>query len=97
MRPNAIGVLGALLFLFVRGAMLWFIVPVGALVWLITFQWIGKDRASLGAFLGWLDNNFAFALIRGPFRPASPTSTIAWIPASEISTVTHRIGWTDPL
>lgn len=97
MRPNALGAIGALLFLIVRGALLWFIVPLGALVWLLSFQWIGRERVSLGAFLGWLDNNFAFALVRGLFRPAFPTSKIAWIPARERSQVTHRIGWTDPL
>ena len=94
MRRNAAGVLGALLLTF-RGVLLWIIIPVGTLSWLLGIQWVGKNGVSLGALLGWLDLNTTFVLARGLLRPLFPDATAKWIPASERSRVTHRIGMGD--
>ena len=95
MRRGPLGVLGAFLLLTVRGVLLWLIIPVGALVWLLTLQAARKKPVSLGAYLGWLDNNIVFVLVRGPFRLSFPDSPVTWIPASARFTVTHRIRFFD--
>ena len=92
-----LGTIGALAFLTIRGILLWLIVPLGALIWVLTLQQLRETRVSLGAFLGWIDNNVAFVLVRGPFEPVFPTTRIAWIPTSKRSTVVHRIGVGDLL
>jgi hypothetical protein len=91
-RPDALGLVGVFLLYVIRGYALWLLVPIGALVWLVTFQWVGVKRCSAGAFLGWLDNNLSFALVCGPLSPFFPTARVMWIPASERFGVTHRIG-----
>lgn len=97
MKTSALGAIAALLVLTVRGALLWLLVPIGTLVWMLTLQGVGKKRVSLGAFLGWLDNNLVFTLIRGPLSPLFPSAPVKWIPASQRFTVTHRIGAGDVL
>lgn len=92
MKPGFFGVAAAVVVLSIRGALLWLLVPVGTLIWAFGFQWLGENRSSLGAFLGWLDLNLAFVLIQGPFSSLFPTAPAKWIPASERSKVTHRIG-----
>lgn len=97
MGPDAFGLIGAVLAYVIHGALLWLLVPIGTLVWLVTAQGMGPERVSPGAFLGWLDNNVAFILARGPLRVFLPTAPVKWIPASERSRVTHRIRFGDLL
>lgn len=95
MRPNVLGVVGAILFLIVHGVLLWVVIPIGALLWVASFQWLGASRVSLGNFLGWFDNNVAFVLVRGPFRVFFPNTSIAWVPASERRKVSYRVSGLD--
>lgn len=92
MKLNAGGVVAAFVVLAIRGALLWLIIPIGTLFWIVTLQGLGKTPVSLGAFLGWLDNNLAFRLVRGPLSPLFPTAPVKWVPARERAKVTHRIG-----
>lgn len=95
MRRDPIGVIAALIFLVVRGVLLWFIVPTGTVAWFFGLEWLRTKPASLGAFLGWLDYNISFVITRGPLRFAFPDSPMKWIPARDRAEVKHRIGFLD--
>ena len=91
MRRDAFGVLGVLVVMTVRGALLWLLVPIGTFIWVLTLEGARRPPVSLGAFLSWLDNNLAYGLVHRPMTPLFPTAPVKWIPASERSIVTHRI------
>ena len=97
MRPGTVGIIGAFGFLAIRGFLLWLVVPLGALVWLFSAQWLRTPQVTLGAYLGWIDNNLAFLLVRGPFSVSFPNSPVRWVPSKDRAAVKHRIGFTDPL
>jgi hypothetical protein len=82
-RPDALGVAGAILVWALHGVGMGFLVPIGSLVWMVTLQGVGRKRMSLLAFLHWLDNNLTFVLVCGPLSPLFPTARVKWIPASE--------------
>lgn len=86
----ALGI-GALLLLFVRGVLLWLIVPVGFLIWLLTF-WRG---ASCGQVIGWVDWNCIAAIQRTLVRPFLP-SRLPWIAWRDRRDVSHRPTLLDP-
>lgn len=85
----------AILLLFVRGLLLWLVVPVGVICWLPCWA-LSSGRVTLGNFLGWLDLNLVAGIERSALRPfvASP---LPWTPARDMSRVTHRIRLTDPV
>ena len=85
--------IGGFLLLTLRGILIWVYVPVGTLVWLLTYIRLHRP---LGEFLGWLDLNVAFVLQRSVLRPFFPSPTQARVPVSKMSTVRHRIGILDP-
>jgi len=91
-RPKPLEIIGALLLLLIRGTLLWFLIPLAALVWMLTLEWARRKGASLGAFLGWMDINMNFLLGRGPLRPFFRGLTFTWVPFAERAGVTHRIG-----
>jgi hypothetical protein len=82
-----------MLLLVIRGILLWVLVPVGFVVWLLSFLW---TRRPPGQFLGWLDWNLVVLLERSVLRPFFPRQTQNWVSVSEMSTVEHRIGVLDP-
>ena len=75
---EALGDVGALALLVIRGLLLWILIPVGLVLWLFIFGW--SARVGLGTFLGWLDLNLTVALQRilvqcaGRARCAEPGS-----------------------
>ncbi len=90
-RQNSVAAGVALLVL--RGILLWVVVPLAALAWLVSFNWL--RGVSAGQFLGWIDLNLIAFLSRSILRPlfrAPPP----WIPVSQMSRVTHRLRWIDP-
>lgn len=91
MSTDPIGLGASFLLLVVRGVLLWLMVPIGSLIWMVTFQWTGTNRVSLGSFLGWVDNNLVYVLQRGPLRPFFPKPTVRWIRTRGRSEVTHRV------
>lgn len=92
MSSRTISPVGGLLLLVIRGALLWFLVPVGFAAWLLTVLW---TRRPPGQFLGWLDWNFVVLLQRTVLRPFFPIPTVNWVSARGMSTVEHRIGVLD--
>lgn len=89
MSSRSVTFVGALLLLTLRGILIWGYVPLGTLVWLLTYGWL---RRPLGEFLGWLDLNVIVLLQRSVFRPFFRPPTQARVPISKMSTVRHRIG-----
>jgi hypothetical protein len=84
-----------LVLVFLRGVLLWPVVPVATVSWL--FLWIGLRRrgVSFGQFLGWVDLILIAALSRTVLRPlfrAPPR----WVPVKDMPQVTHRLQALDP-
>jgi hypothetical protein len=82
--------------LVVRGALLWVVVPLAVLVWFLSFAWLWHRDVTFGQFLGWIDLNLMALLSRSILRPLFRVPP-SWAPASQMSRVTHRVLWTDPL
>jgi hypothetical protein len=84
-----------LVLLFLRGILLWLVVPVATISWLVL--WIGLRRrgVSLGRFLGWVDLNLVAALSRTVLRPLF-RNPARWVPVSDMPQVTHRVHPLDP-
>ena len=57
---------GWFLLLFVRGALLWVLVPFSFLAWVSIHWW--WQKASLRQALSWYDSNMIAGLTNGPFR-----------------------------
>ena len=91
MTRGSAGAVAKLVLLVIRGVLLWLVIPLGLVLWLVTFQWIGKRAVTLGAFLGWLDNNLVYLLQRGLLRPWFPVATVTWIRARDRSRTIHRV------
>jgi hypothetical protein len=83
---------GGILLVLIRGLLLWVLIPVGSVAWALTVPW---SRASLTAFLGWLDNNQIFLLQRTILRPAFPSPSVQWIRFKDAADATHRIRFGD--
>ena len=89
--------MGALALLAIRGFLLWLVIPLGTLAWAVSFQALRTPAVTLGAYLGWIDNNIAFLLVNGPFSMSFPNSPVRWIPSANRAAVKHRIGFSDLL
>jgi hypothetical protein len=85
-----------LIFLCVRGALLWLVVPLGFLTWLIGWPLWHQRGVGLGKLLGWADLNLAAAIQRSILRPLV-RYPLRWTPLVELPSVTHRIRFTDLL
>lgn len=57
---------GWLLFLAVRGIVLWVLIPFAFLAWLLVHSW--AQKASLGQAICWYDQNLNLALVKDPLR-----------------------------
>lgn len=84
--------LALLVLLFIRGVLLWLLVPLGFVVWVLGAVWLIGRGATLGKFLGWLDSNFIIILERTLLRPFFAEPTHPWVPFADIAGVTHRVG-----
>jgi len=89
---------GATLLLLVRGVLLWIVVPFAALLALAVKpgRRLAGRPVKVGRVIGWADLNLVAALQRSILRPLSP-GPMEFVPWSGLSTVTHRVGLTDPL
>ena len=96
---DALGDVGILALLLIRGLLLWVLIPVGLLLWILVFSW--SARVSLGTFLRWLDLNLMAALQRMLVLPVSGQSSmrrIEFVSARQIQSVSHRVNLVyDPL
>lgn len=79
--------LGQLVALFLRGLLLWVMVPVAALSWIVLAP---LTAASLGACVGWFDLNLVVLLQRIVFLPLTREPPLAWVPLSKMRTTEHR-------
>jgi len=59
--------LGWLLFLSIRGVLLWLLVPFAALSWLCVHSWL--QGATLRQSICWYEMNVNLVIARGPLRP----------------------------
>ncbi|WEK61673.1 MAG: hypothetical protein P0Y60_02605 [Candidatus Microbacterium colombiense] len=59
--------LGAILFLILRGCVLWLLIPFAFLAWLLFHSW--AQRATLRQALCWYDACLTLGLVRGMLRP----------------------------
>ena len=85
---------GWLVFLMIRGLLLWLMVPASTVGWLLAFLPLHRRRVSLGQFLGWVDLNFAALLTRSVLRPLF-RSPPPWVPLRALPQVVHRIDLLD--
>jgi hypothetical protein len=86
---------GGVAFLFLRGVLLWVVVPVGSVWWLVAWPWFRSRRVRLGQVLGWLDLNLVAAISHTVFRPLLRQPARYWR-TDEMPAVTHRILVIDP-
>jgi hypothetical protein len=79
--------IGQLVILFLRGLLLWVMVPLAALSWLV----LGPlTTASLGACVGWFDLNLV-VLLQRIILPLTREPPLAWFPLSKMRTTEHRL------
>jgi hypothetical protein len=86
---------GGLLLLFVRGLLLWIVVPIGFIAWAATCPWQIKRKVALGQFFGWIDSNMIIAIERSVLRPFFAAPTHRWVPIKDRDQVKNRIGVLD--
>ncbi|MDF2444062.1 MAG: hypothetical protein JWR01_2265 [Subtercola sp.] len=86
---------GTLILVLIRTFALWIYVPLGFVAWLITFPWLANAGATMGAYFGWLDINFATLLLKTVLRPFVEGDAPKFLPARMIPEVEHRIGVLD--
>ena len=84
MRPE-VGVI----FVTVRGWLLWIVMPCGFVAWATYYWW--RRKASLGQCLGWFDLNVGAFLQRKVLRRFIPHPSLRWVPSDQMSAVTHRV------
>jgi hypothetical protein len=85
-----------LAFLFLRGFLLWILVPVTALAWLLIWPYWYSRKVGCAQLIGWADVNLAAALQRTVFRPLV-RSPLAFVAISAAPEVTHRVLFIDPV
>lgn len=89
---EALGAMGAIALLLVRGLLLWIMIPIGIMLWLLIFGW--SARVGLGTFLGWLDLNLVAALQRVLLHPVGGQSSmqkVEFVPVRQVQAVSHRL------
>jgi hypothetical protein len=96
LRPRPVAVVGGLMLLFLRGILLWIVIPLAILAWLPAGYSLHRRGVSLGQFLGWVDLNLVACLERTILRPLF-RAPLPWVPARSIAAVTHRVSWFDPV
>ncbi len=84
-----------LVILLVRGVALWFVIPIGALCWMVASPVMRRRGVGLGQLLGWLDLNLIALIERGLLKPLIRMPS-AWTPIAELPNVTHRVRLFDP-
>jgi hypothetical protein len=95
-RPASLDDLGfirALVLLWVRGVLLWIVVPAATALWFVLWPVWHRRHVSIGALLGWADLGLTALLAR-----AVAPSVVAGLelpPLKDASSVTHRIGFFD--
>jgi len=82
--------------LYVRGVLLWVVIPLGVVVGIFMSPWLFARHITYGQFLGWIDVNMIVALRRSIFRPFFVTPGQSWIRPRDMAGVKHRIGLLDP-
>jgi hypothetical protein len=89
---------GLTVLLLIRGALLWVVVPLAAVLAVVVKRWrrLAGRPVKFGQVIGWVDLNLIAALQRSILRPISP-ERVEFVGWSRLSAVTHRVGITDPL
>lgn len=84
---------GQILFLVVRGLMLWGLIPFAFLAWLLVHSW--AQRASLRQATCWYDANVTLLLAKGLLRPQFKRSgRVRFLGLSRMRGLpAHKIHW----
>lgn len=84
---------GQLLFLVIRGILLWILIPFAFLAWVLMHSW--AQRASLRQATCWYDANLSLLLAKGLLRPQ--IRTVGRVPFLGLSQMrgrpTHTLHW----
>jgi hypothetical protein len=86
---------GSLLLFWIRGLLLWILVPVTTLGYVFVGLGWRSYGVTLARTLGWEDLNLIATLQRIALRPFFNERT-HWVPIRDVPRVTHRIRFTDP-
>lgn len=82
------------LLLFVRGALLWLVVPLAAVAWILLWPLMRRRNVSIGSLIGWADLNLIAALQRSLCR-LDGKEPVPWPPWAELPRVSHRVQFID--
>lgn len=88
-------ILGGLLVLFLRGILLWIVVPIAACAWVFIAIRLRRRRFTFGQYLGWIDVNLIALLQRTICRPLV-RALAPYVPPGKMDSVTHRLMIADP-
>jgi hypothetical protein len=82
---------GLLLLLWIRGLLLWILLPVATLLWLLRWPYtvLRRRPLKLGAVLGWADLNLVVILKLSILR-SFKLGPARFIPWREVAAVDHR-------
>ena len=94
--PRRLSVVAGVSLLMLRGILLWVVVPVAAIVWIISFPIWRRRGFGLGVFLAWADLNLIAFLERTILRPMTVGARIEYPSLSEARASGHRIRFLDP-
>jgi hypothetical protein len=87
--------MAGLLLLFLRGILLWAIVPLAMCMWPFTYPSLRRSGVGIGQFLGWVDLNLMASLSQIVLRPLF-RGPVPWVRWPEMPHVTHRLRFIDP-
>lgn len=86
----------ALVFLFVRGFLMWLYLPLGVVIWIVGWPLWNRRQVSCGQLLGWIDLNAAACIQRSVIRPFM-VNPVPWTPFSAMASTSHRVSAMDPV
>jgi hypothetical protein len=94
---NVLAAAAALLFLCLRGILLWLVIPIACCVWLVILVArliLSKPYLALGKIVGWADLNLSAVLGQVLLRPLG--HRLPFTPWSQVNQVSHRVRLADP-
>lgn len=95
MNSRSINPFAWIVLLYLRGLLLWVLVPLGFLVWVVGAVWLVPRGATLRSFLGWLDIQLVVTLQLSILRPFFSEPSISEVRFADIATLGHRVGALD--
>lgn len=87
--PNATAI-GLFVLVCVRSVLLWFVVPIGFVIWLVGLVWLWGNLP-LRAFVRWADWSVSVALCRSILRPLMREPLPTWVPLRDATKMGNRV------